>query len=224
MFREVPGEWLEKVYISESYYNKKKHDSDMTGISYEIVQDNVFKAVSDTMTPQGILCVVRQPVYDAGELLDKARPCFLLLEDIQDPGNLGTIMRTAEAAGVDAVIMSRGCVDIFNPKVIRSTMGAVYRVPFLYEDNLEQFVQRLKERSIEVYAAHLQDSVDYDSISYQNGCAFLIGNEGNGLSEALSSAATGYIKIPMKGKVESLNAAVAASVLVYEVYRQRRRL
>lgn len=224
MFLETPGEWIEKVYISETYYNKKKHDSMFRNIPYEVVQDNVFKSVSDTMTPQGILCLVRQPQYEPESLLERQNPCYLLLEDIQDPGNLGTIIRTAEAAGVDAVIMSRGCVDLFNPKVIRSTMGAVYRVPYLYVDNLAEMTEVLKEHGVSVYAAHLQDSVDYDSISYQTGCAFLIGNEGNGLSDSLARSASAYIKIPMEGRVESLNAAVAASVLVYEVYRQRRHL
>lgn len=223
MFLETPKGQIEKVYVSETYYNKKKHDSQLLDVPYEIVQDNVFNTVSDTMTPQGILCLVRQPEYEAETLLGRKNPCFLLLEDIQDPGNLGTIIRTAEAAGVDAVIMSKGCVDLFNPKVIRSTMGAVYRVPYLCTDNLGKMVSSMKERGIRVFAAHLQDSVDYDSISYLGGCAFLIGNEGNGLSDSLARAASSYIKIPMEGRVESLNAAVAASVLVYEVYRQRRR-
>lgn len=222
MFREVPVSWLEKVYVSESYYNRKKEDTDSLQVPWEIVEDNVFKAVSDTMTPQGVLCVVKQPHYEAEQWLDVTTPCFLLLEDIQDPGNLGTMIRTAEGAGVTAVIMSRGCVDIFNPKTIRSTMGSIYRVPFLYTDDLPALVRQFRERQIRVYAAHLQDSVDYDRISYTDGCAFLIGNEGNGLSEELGREATRYIKIPMQGNVESLNAAVAAAILMYEVNRQRR--
>lgn len=221
MFREMPRDWLSQVYVSESYY-KKKGGIAFDTVPYEIVDDAVFKAVSDTVTPQGILCVVKQPSYSLDKLQELENPCFLLLEDIQDPGNLGTMMRTGEGAGVSAVIMSKGCVDIFNPKTIRSTMGSVYRVPFLYVDELGGVVEQLKMRGIGVYAAHLRESVDYDQISYKEGCAFLVGNEGNGLSEELSRKATCCVKIPMQGQVESLNAGVAASILMYEAYRQRR--
>lgn len=222
MFREVPARLLERIYISESYYNRKKLHTDFDRFPYEIVEDGVFKTVSDTVTPQGIMCVVRQPKYCMEDWLDVTNPCFLLLEDIQDPGNLGTLMRTGEGAGVTAVIMSKGCVDIFNPKTIRSTMGSVYRVPFLYAEELGNVVETLKERGIGVYAAHLMESVDYDKVSYRSGCAFLIGNEGNGLSDELSRQATKCIRIPMQGQVESLNAGVAGSILMYEAYRQRR--
>lgn len=222
MFSEVPASMLCQAYFSESYYNKKKQELNLSEIPFEVVSDAVFKAISDTVTPQGVLCVVRQQHYSLEKLLDKANPCFLILEDIQDPGNLGTILRTAEGAGVTAVIMSKGTVDIYNPKTIRSTMGSVYRVPFVYTEDLKGLVTQLKAKQIAVYAAHLQDSTPYDNISYKEGSAFLIGNEGNGLTEELSREATRYIKIPMEGKVESLNAAVAASILMYEVYRQRR--
>lgn len=222
MFTETPKELLEKIYVSESYYNKNKHVFDNFSAEYEIVQDTVFKAVSDTVTPQGVLCVARQPEYDFQTLLGAENPLFLLLEDIQDPGNLGTIFRTAEGAGVTAIFMSQGTVDLYNPKAIRSTMGSVYRVPHLYVQDLAEIVECLKKKGILVYAAHLQNSVDYDKRSYKQGTAFLIGNEGNGLSDFVSRSATGYIKIPMQGQLESLNAAVAASLLVYEAYRQRR--
>ena len=222
MFQEAPEELLERTYISETYYNRKKLHTDFDKFPYEIVEDGVFCAVSDTVTPQGIMCVVRQPRHCLEDWLGVDNPCFLLLEDIQDPGNLGTLVRTAEGAGVTAVIMSRGCVDIFNPKTIRSTMGSVYRVPFLYAESLGCVVDALKARGVEVYAAHLMESVDYDKVSYRGGCAFLIGNEGNGLSDELSRQATRCIKIPMQGQVESLNAGVAGSILMYEAYRQRR--
>lgn len=222
MFSEVPQNMLQQVYVSETYYNRKKLDLEQLGIPFEIVSDSVFKAISDTVTPQGILCVVKQFHYTIDQLLATENPCFLILEDVQDPGNLGTIIRTGEGAGVTAVIMSKGTVDIYNPKTIRSTMGSIYRVPFLYTDDVKGLVAQLKDKEIGVYAAHLQDSTDYDRLFYKEGCAFLIGNEGNGLSDELSACATRYIKIPMEGEVESLNAAVAASILMYEVYRQRR--
>ena len=147
---------------------------------------------------------------------------LLVLENLQDPGNLGTMMRTAEGAGVTGVLLSRGCVDIYNPKTIRSTMGSIYRVPFLYTDDLLGDMDRLHEKGIVTYAAHLKGKGFYDEESYKGPTAFLIGNEGNGLTDELSEKAKQYIKIPMEGQLESLNAAVAAAILMYEASRQRR--
>lgn len=188
----------------------------------EVLADRVFAQVSDTKTPQGILCVLEQFHYTLPDLLKRKNPHLLLLEDLQDPGNLGTILRTAEGAGVDGIILSRGCVDLYNPKTIRSTMGSVYRMPFLYTETLADVLPVLGKKGIRTYAAHLQGQKDYDQEDYRTGCAFLIGNEGNGLSGELSRQADAWIRIPMKGKLESLNAAVAASILMYEVFRQRR--
>lgn len=222
MFFEAPKELLEKVYVSETYYNRKKLDLKSYEHILDVVDDKVFKAISDTITPQGVLCVIRRQEYDLKELMSKEKPCFVLLEDVQDPGNLGTIIRTAEGAGVTAVIMSKGTVDIYNPKVIRSTMGSIFRVPFLYVEELQAVVKNMQQSGINVYAAHLKDSVPYDKRSYIEGTAFLIGNEGNGLTDQLTDTATGCVHIPMEGNVESLNAAVATSILIYEAYRQRR--
>ena len=187
-----------------------------------MVQDSVFKAMCDTQTPQGVLCLVKQYHYTLEELLKKERPLFLVLENLQDPGNLGTIMRTAEGAGVTGVILSKGSVDIYNPKTIRSTMGSIYRVPFLYAEDLQQVLVLLREKGVRSYAAHLQGTETYDREDYTGGTAFLIGNESNGLSQELASCADCYIRIPMEGQLESLNAGVAASILMYEAYRQRR--
>ena len=147
---------------------------------------------------------------------------ILVLDNLQDPGNLGTIFRTAEAAGVTGIILSRDCVDIYNPKVIRSTMGAVFRVPFLYAEDLQGTIGELKREGIKVYAAHLKGRKAYDQEDYREGCAFLIGNEGNGLRDEIAECADHYVIIPMLGRAESLNAAVAAAVLMFEVSRQRR--
>ena len=149
---------------------------------------------------------------------------LVLLEDLQDPGNLGTIIRTGEGAGIDGVIMTRDTVDIYNPKTIRATMGSVYRVPFLYTDDLGQVVEELKKRRIHTYAAHLQGKEYYDVQEFKEGCAFLIGNEGNGLKKETTDLAERYIKIPMQGQLESLNAAVATAILMYEAAAQRRKV
>ena len=158
---------------------------------------------------------------EAIDTILKAGDLYVILEDIQDPGNLGTIMRTAEGAGAAGIIMSKGCVDIYNPKTIRSTMGSAYRVPFLYVDDLKTAIEKIRSCEIEVFAAHLNGKTYYDDINYHRA-AFLIGNEGNGLSDEVANQATSYLKIPMEGQLESLNASVAASILMYEASRQRR--
>ncbi len=220
MFREAPREMLQKVYVSKSLYEEKAQAfSECPDV--EILDDRVFAAASDTKTPQGVLCLVRQLHYTPEDLLKTENPHLVILENLQDPGNLGTILRTAEGAGVDGVILSRDSVDIYNPKAIRATMGSVYRVPFLYVDRIEEFLPVLRAHGVRTYAAHLGGKHRYDEEDYRGGTAFLIGNEGNGLSEGLSAQADTWIRIPMHGQLESLNASVAASLLMYEVCRQR---
>ncbi len=222
MFLEVPEKRVEKVYVSETFYNKKKDELNLDRFSYEILSDKVFSHVSDTQTPQGILSIIKQEKYDLKEFLFIENAQFLVLDNLQDPGNLGTIVRTAEAAGVTAVFMSKDCVDIYNPKTIRSTMGSVYRVPFIYIDDILELLDILKKNGVRIYAAHLEGKNSFDREDYTVGTAILIGNEGNGLRETVAKKADTWVQIPMMGKVESLNAAIAAAVFMFEVSRQRR--
>ncbi|MDE6405535.1 MAG: RNA methyltransferase [Lachnospiraceae bacterium] len=228
MFGEAPAQQISRVYLAQSAEKEMtaKYGDKLSGLSCEIVADDVFARMSDTVTPQGILCLVRQQRYSIEEILqgsDKKQMLFIMLEDIQDPGNLGTIFRTAEAAGADGVIMSSRTADIYNPKTIRSTMGAVFRVPFLYTGDLFSVIKMLQGRGTAVYAAHLGAVDFYDAYDYRQSTAFLIGNEANGLREETAGCADALLGIPMEGKVESLNAAVASSILLYEAYRQRRK-
>ena len=192
----------------------------------EVVSDEVFARMSDTQSPQGVLAVLKQPGYTLEQILDggKKAPLLLLLEHLQDPGNLGTILRSAEGAGVSGVILSADSVDLFNPKVVRSTMGAIFRLPFFYAENFSQTICEIKKKGIRIFAADLEGSRDYDLEDYTAPSAFLIGNESRGLSEEAKALADRRIFIPMEGKLESLNAAVSAAVLVYEGARQRRRV
>ena len=221
MFLEADKDRIKEVYVSESFYKKKIAEEKLEQCDYEILSDEVFKKVSDTQTPQGVLCVMKQYHYTLADLLKKENPLLLILEDIQDPGNLGTMVRTAEGAGVDGVIMTKGTVDIYNPKTIRSTMGSVYRMPFFYTEDLLGIMKQLQEAKVKLYAAHLKGNQFYHQLDFKGGTAFLIGNEGNGLKEETAEAADIYMKIPMEGKVESLNAAVASVILMYEAARQR---
>lgn len=230
MYEEAPLESILEVYVAESALaslekmdaKEEKMAEKLKKTGYEVVADSLFKKIADTQTPQGILCVVKQPEYRLEEILKQDRPLLMILENLQDPGNLGTIIRTGEGAGVTGVIMTAKTVDIFNPKVIRATMGSVFRVPFLYVEDMEDTLKKLKEKGIRTYAAHLAGREYYDSFSFTGGTAFLIGNEGNGLEKKTADLADSYLKIPMEGKVESLNAAIAASLLMYEAQRQRR--
>ena len=221
MFQEADKDRIKEVYVSESFYEKGTAREKLEQCNYEILSDEVFKKVSDTQTPQGVLCVMKQYHYALKDLLQKENPLLLILEDIQDPGNLGTMVRTAEGAGVNGVIMTKGTVDIYNPKTIRSTMGSVYRMPFFYTEDLLGVMKQLQDRNITLYAAHLKGNQFYHQLDFKGGTAFLIGNEGNGLKEETAKAADVYMKIPMEGKVESLNAAVASVILMYEAARQR---
>ena len=221
MFLEAPAEKLRDVYVSESFLEKCSCRERLEQTGYEVVSDQIFAKISDTCTPQGILCVVEQFHYNMESLLQKENPVFLLLENIQDPGNLGTMLRTGEGAGISGVIMSRDTVDLYNPKVIRSTMGSIYRMPFLYAEDFAGAIGSVRQAGVSVYAAHLKGKTSYIKQDYRRGTAFLIGNEGNGLREETADLADVYIRIPMEGQVESLNAAVAASVLMYEAHRQR---
>lgn len=222
MFREAPKAWVQKVYISEGLYNTQGWSKEMDSYPFEVVQSKVFGQMCDTKTPQGILTVLRQPSYSAEEILTGDAPLFILLEDLQDPGNAGTILRTAEGAGVNGIFLTKNCVDLFNPKTIRSTMGSIYRMPFLYVEDALELTDMLKKRGISAYAAHLAGKKSYDEEDYTGGTVFLIGNEGNGLSDELAEKASHLIRIPMSGNVESLNAAMACGILVYEAARQRR--
>ncbi len=230
MFREMPKEQILEAYVSESFYKKEKRvvDEVLDGskAKLEIVTDSVYERISDTKTPQGVLGIVKQPTF-LFEAVTGSRdgqvPHLVILENLQDPGNLGTIFRTAEAAGVTGIVMSKDTVDIYNPKVIRSTMGAIFRMPFCYVEDLHDAIGKVKADGTRVYAAHLEDSVDYDVPDYCQATAFMIGNEGNGLTRETADLSDQYIKIPMAGKVESLNAAIAATILMYEAGRQRRR-
>ena len=191
------------------------------------IGDEAMGRMTALANPSPVLAVVRKPedsyIKDASELqpLLQEGGLYLALDAIRDPGNLGTILRIADWFGIKAVFAAPDTVDLFNPKVVQSTMGAIFRLPFAYVDSLDQVMDRCKELGITTYAAHLGGKNNYDKEDYHGGSAFLIGNEGNGLTDHLADQADVFVKIPMAGKAESLNAAVAAAVLVYEAARQR---
>ena len=225
MFGEAPVPWIREVYLTQTALEKLGQtpggEEKLKQVRWELVSEEVMNKMADTQTPQGIVTVLKCPNHEPDELLRKENGLFLVLEGLQDPGNLGTIMRTSEGAGVTAVIMDKKTVDIYNPKTIRATMGSIYRVPFVIVEDLQEILQKMRKNGIRSFAAHLSGTTYYTGESFRDPTAFLIGNEGNGLSKELSEMADSFIKIPMEGKLESLNAAVAAALLIYEAKRQR---
>ena len=215
---------LKKIYIAQDVYEHRERELDdfLAKQDYEVVGTKIFRQAAQTVTPQGMLALVEVPEYSVDTLLCDPKRSFLLLDDLRDPGNLGTIMRTAEGAGMSGVILSRESVDLFNPKVVRATMGAIFRVPFYYADDLIEVIERLKAKQIPVYGTMMQGSEVYDALDYTNGAAIVIGNEANGISEKVTAHLTKGVRIPMDGILESLNAAVAAAILMYETARQKR--
>ena len=232
MVVEAPVDRLKAVYVSESFDTNPENQKilaqlrDKCEVAHavmETVADSVFKSVSDTQTPQGIMAIVAYPEYELEDLMDGEKTHLLILESIQDPGNLGTMVRTGEGAGITGVIMNKTTVDLYNPKTIRSTMGSIYRVPVLVTEDLSATLEELKAKDVSLYAAHLKGTSSYDEQDYTKACGFLIGNEGNGLTDETADLADAYIRIPMEGQVESLNAAISATILMYETNRQRRK-
>lgn len=217
---EVPQDRLVKVYASETFAATNEQFLSQYNDKLEITSDNVFMQMSDTKTPQGVLAVVNIKEAAVKDMLNN-NPLLIIVENLQDPGNLGTIIRMGEGAGISGIIMNRNTVDIYNPKTIRSTMGSIFRVPFVYADDFEQDLCQCKEAGVTLYAAHLDGKDMYDC-DYSRPTAFLIGNEGNGLTDGTTALADEKVRIPMQGTVESLNAAMACTILSYEAVRQRR--
>ncbi len=185
------------------------------------VSEEAAKKISDTENPQGITALIRIREREIADVMKENDTFILIIERLQDPGNLGTIIRTAEGAGVTGIVISRDSVDVYNPKVVRGTMGSLFRMPIYISDDLKKDIEIIKEAGVTVYGTHLSGNDMYDE-SFDGKVAFLIGNEGAGLSDEISAAADKLLRIPMEGKVESLNVGVSAAVVCYEVMRQRR--
>jgi len=176
-----------------------------------LVNERVFKEISQTETPQGIAAVVHM------KALTKQHDSFILLIDaIQDPGNLGTIIRTADAAGFSQIILGTGTVDLYNDKVIRASQGSIFHIP-IKQAVLSQKIAELKEENYTVWASGLTNGVDINSLKIHGKTALILGNEGAGISEEILKAVNGIVKIPMYGKAESLNVSVAAGILMYNM-------
>jgi TrmH family RNA methyltransferase len=192
------------------------------GIDCCKVSREQFADVSEVETPQGILAVVREQKFELRDVLKGANPLAVFCVEVQDPGNLGTIIRTADAVGATGVILSRGTVDLYNGKVIRSTMGSLFHLPIVQADDVRETIEYLKGRKIRIVATDASAKKEYYSAKYKGAAAILVGNEGAGLFEDVIKLADEVVKIPMPGKAESLNVGISTAVVLYEALRQRR--
>jgi len=216
---EIPKDWPVRMFVvSQSFPLKEKYKNRAETVE---VSDAVFKMFSDTVTPQGVLAVCEQKNFGLECLRGAENPFVLVGEKIADPGNLGTLIRTADAAACDAVILSTGSADVYGSKVVRAAAGSVFHLPIVKEAELSEILPALKNLGVRVAAAHLKADKPPYAADFRRGCAILIGNEANGLSEEAANMSDELIKLPMPGKAESLNASVAGALLLYEVVRQR---
>lgn len=186
------------------------------GCKYLLATSNVIEAISDTTTPQGIVAEIKTPMRSMPSDWDDGM--YIALDALQEPGNLGTVIRTADAMGASGIILGKGCTDPFSPKTLRSAMGSSYRVP-IYEAELETCVSAMQRQGFLTICGHLKGEVSVPQIDGRKRVLIVIGNEANGVSDAVADNCK-KICLPMFGNAESLNAAVAASIMMFTVAMQ----
>ncbi|MCD8490201.1 MAG: RNA methyltransferase [Desertifilum sp.] len=209
-------EWLEK---HQALWQQVEQRCDRAWV----VSEAVMKAIATTVTPDGVIATAprRQP-FSIAELLQSPIPLILVLETLQDPGNLGTIIRTAAASGISGLVISTDSVDLDHPKVLRASAGQWFRLPVIQCENLQQALEELRACGVQLVATTPQATLTHWDLNWQQPTAILLGNEGAGLSPELLAIADTPVKIPLHQGVESLNVAIAAAVILYEAQRQRR--
>ena len=209
---------VEKIIVSETFSNS----DDFKGLNCDeqkliIASDKVFEDLTDVVTPQGIIAVVSK---GSNSEIDYSDEFVLALDGIQDPGNLGTIIRTADSANIKQIFVSKDTVDAYSPKVVRSTMGGIFRTKVIEVEDLAQVLNAFKNNGYKVVTTELSAEKSIYDMNYQKSVV-VIGNEANGVTPEVSKTATDKVIIPMLGKTESLNAAVATSIMIYEYVRQK---
>jgi TrmH family RNA methyltransferase len=187
-----------------------------------IVNDKLFADISELDTPQGAIAVLYKQEHDLEKVLFKDKYNIIILDEVRDPGNVGTIIRTADACGLDAVFLSKGCVDLYNSKTIRATMGSMFHIPVITEVDILKLIDVLKSSSAIVLGADPHSSRSCIAAEVHSKTAIVIGNEAKGMRAEVKEAVTQNISIPMPGKAESLNAGIAAAILMYEFAVRRR--
>ncbi len=207
------------VFVTQELVDKHKDELRpllSCGADVYLISQKLMSQVADTKTPQGVICILK--TLDNNIDFDTINNKCIFLEHIQDPSNLGTILRTADALGISAVIMTRDCCDIYSPKVTRGAMGALFRVPFMFTDDAVSFVRNFSKYGT-TYAAVVRNAESLGECSLGGNVLMAIGNEGNGLTEELIDVCDHRVTIPMQGNAESLNAAIASGILMWEMMK-----
>ncbi|MBQ8201548.1 MAG: RNA methyltransferase [Clostridia bacterium] len=213
--RKMVAEVLDSDFTVTAVLTAEGYEPDFAlpaGMPRYVLPEHVFAAVCDTKTPQGVAAVVRMK----DSMVTGRR--LVALDGVQDPGNVGTILRTADAAGFDGVILSEQCADIFSPKLLRATMGSIFRMPAAVTPDLAGTLSALRdEQGFSVISSQLDGTPFYERAPVGERFVLVIGSEGNGVTDAVKAAATHRVRLPMRGGAESLNAAVAAGIMMYEL-------
>jgi len=238
-YRDESNEFvIEGIKLIEEAFNEKADikkiiicdDCNLDGdiynsLKYEIakeeciyVSSKIFEYISDVKTPQGIMAIIEKK--NNKEHIKYDDDLILILDNIQDPGNMGTILRTADSLNLKQIIISKGSADIYNPKVVRSTMGAIFRINIIESEDLTYTIKELKKHKITIVSTSLDTDKSIYDIDYKK-TAIVIGNEANGVSKEVQDLSDNKIKIPMLGKTESLNASVATAIVLYEAMRNK---
>ena len=224
---------MELVLFSEIFKRTPEEESLLNeiknkGIDIIPVKNQIMKSLSDTVTPQGIIGVMKkkefisQEAFALKKTLAKDTDFVLALDSVQDPGNLGTLLRTADAAGVDSVLLSEDTAEFYNPKVLRSTMGSIFHLPIFKDVNLKNTIPLLKRRGFKIFASEVKEGKLYDQLDYSGKVCLIIGSEATGIDKKIIELSDEMVRIPIYGKAESLNASVAGGIILFEMARKRR--
>ncbi|MDR1687255.1 MAG: RNA methyltransferase [Clostridiales bacterium] len=219
---EIPVGTVLEYFISQSYSAKNPGFVRHTKENVTVLKDSVFESVSANKTPQGRIALCRKMKNSLTSLLaDKGNTLYILAEEINDPGNLGTIIRTSYAAGAAGVITSKGSAELYNPKTLQSAAGAIFKTPVIENADFNEVLPLFAQNGITVYAADIAGAVSLFDTDFTKPCAFLLGSEARGLSENALKLSGKRVFIPMPGGAQSLNVSAACAVFVYEALRQR---
>jgi TrmH family RNA methyltransferase len=209
---EIPKDWnIKQVFVSEKHRDVTENFKNTV-----VLSEHLFNKLSTTKSSQGIIAIVEKKHYKIKDILNNTG-MFIILENIQDPGNLGTIIRSADAFDAKAVFVSKGSADIYSDKTLRATMGTIFHLPVLDNIDIKNILTLMKKEKIAIYATSLKGKKYLPTVKLSKKCTFIIGNESNGITNETENLADKLIKINMSGKCESLNAAIAASIIMYEI-------
>ncbi len=184
------------------------------------LEENIFKYITDTVTPQGVLIVLKMPEYNLNEILSSSNTNIVVLDKVQDLGNIGTIIRSSNAFDIDTIVCTPGTADVYSPKALRSTMGGILNIRIVYIEDITE-LELIKKKGYSLVTLSLDTNNSLSDIDLRKKYAFIMGNEANGVSKEVANMSDILVKIPMSNKIESLNVGVATSIVLYEQYKNR---